>query len=95
MALLHRAGRRHQDPERRIDAGTAAMLINVSPILVAVLAGIALHEGVPRRLGAGIAVAMVGSAIVGLATADRGGDAGWRAVPGGSRRHAAPRHDAN
>ena len=34
--------------ERRIDAGTAAMLVNTGPILIAILAGIFLGEGFPR-----------------------------------------------
>ena len=36
--------------ERRVDAGTAAMLINTGPLLIVVLAGIFLQEGFPRRL---------------------------------------------
>jgi drug/metabolite transporter (DMT)-like permease len=68
------------EAERRIDAGTAAMLINVSPILVAVLAGIVLRERVRSRLLVGIVVAIVGSTITGLATADQGVHAGWGAV---------------
>src|SRR5436309_928013 len=31
--------------ERRVDAGTAAMLINIGPILIALLAGLVLKEG--------------------------------------------------
>ena len=31
--------------ERTIDAGTAVMLVNVSPILIAVLGGLLLHKG--------------------------------------------------
>src|SRR4029453_13412880 len=36
--------------EHMLDAGTSAMLINVSPILIAVLAGVILKEGFPRWL---------------------------------------------
>src|SRR6476660_2754493 len=36
--------------ERRVDAGTASMLVNVGPIILAVLAGLILHEGFPRSL---------------------------------------------
>jgi drug/metabolite transporter (DMT)-like permease len=68
------------EAERRVDAGTAAMLINVAPIFVAVLAGVVLHERFPRGLLVGIAVAIVGSTIAGLATAERGVHAGWGAV---------------
>ena len=35
--------------ERRVDAGTAAMLVNIGPILIAVIAGLVLREGFPRR----------------------------------------------
>jgi drug/metabolite transporter (DMT)-like permease len=53
--------------ERRVDAGTAAMLINVGPILIAILAGIFLREGFPRWLFAGCAVAFSGCVLIGLA----------------------------
>jgi len=54
--------------ERYIDAGTAAMIINTGPILIAVGAGIFLREGFPRRLLAGCAVAFGGCVLIGLAT---------------------------
>jgi drug/metabolite transporter (DMT)-like permease len=54
--------------ERFVDAGTASMLVNVGPILIAILGGLFLREGFPRRLFAGSAVAFVGAAIIGLAT---------------------------
>lgn len=62
--------------ERLVDAGTAAMLINTGPILIAVLAGIFLHEGFPRGLFAGCAVAFVGCVMIGYATNQSGGNAG-------------------
>jgi drug/metabolite transporter (DMT)-like permease len=43
--------------ERRADAGTAAMLVNLGPILIALLAGLVLHEGFPCGLFAGLALA--------------------------------------
>jgi drug/metabolite transporter (DMT)-like permease len=58
--------------ERRVDAGTAAMLINTGPILIALLAGIFLGEGFPRRLFAGCAVAFGGVVMIGLATTRSG-----------------------
>jgi drug/metabolite transporter (DMT)-like permease len=58
--------------EQRVDAGTAAMLVNIGPILVAVLAGLLLGEGFPRPLVAGCAVAFSGVAVIGLATARSG-----------------------
>jgi drug/metabolite transporter (DMT)-like permease len=62
--------------ERRVDAATAAMLINSGPILIAVLAGIFLNEGFPRRLFAGCAVAFAGCALIGLANTRSGPHAG-------------------
>ena len=66
--------------EQRVDAGTAAMLVNVGPILIALLAGWLLREGFPRALVAGCAVAFAGVVIIGLATSERGVAAGWGAV---------------
>ena len=62
--------------ERSVDAGTAAMLISTGPILIAVLAGITLHEGFPRWLFAGCAVAFGGCVMIGFATAQSGARAG-------------------
>jgi drug/metabolite transporter (DMT)-like permease len=61
--------------ERRVDAGTAAMLINAGPILIAVLAGVFLREGFPRRLFAGCAVAFAGCVLIGLANTRAGSSA--------------------
>jgi drug/metabolite transporter (DMT)-like permease len=66
--------------EQRIDAGTAAMLVNVGPVFIALLAGLLLHEGFPRSLVAGCAIAFAGAIVIGLATSERGVDAGWGAV---------------
>ena len=60
------------EAERRIDAGTAAMLVNVGPVFIALLAGVVLKEGFPRTLLVGCAVAFAGAVMIGLATA--GGD---------------------
>lgn len=54
--------------ERFVDAGTAAMLVNTGPILIAVLGGIFLGEGFPARLFAGCLVAFAGAATIGVAT---------------------------
>lgn len=59
--------------ERRVDAGTAAMLVNVGPILIAVLAGLVLREGFPRPVFAGGIVAFAGVVVIGLATSSGGG----------------------
>jgi drug/metabolite transporter (DMT)-like permease len=60
------------EAERHVDAGTAAMLVNVGPILIALLAGVLLHEGFPRSLLTGSAVAFAGAIVIGLATSDGG-----------------------
>lgn len=66
--------------EQRVDAGTAAMLVNIGPILIALLAGWLLREGFPRALVAGCAVAFAGAVVIGLATSERGVAASWGAV---------------
>ena len=66
--------------ERLVDAGTAAMLVNVGPILIAVFAGVLLGEGFPRSLFTGCAVAFSGVVVIGLATSGRGLDAGLGAA---------------
>jgi drug/metabolite transporter (DMT)-like permease len=58
--------------ETRIDAGTAAMLVNVGPILIAIFAGLILHEGFPPRLFAGCLVSFAGAVIIGVATSQHG-----------------------
>jgi drug/metabolite transporter (DMT)-like permease len=57
--------------ERRVDAGTAAMLVAIGPVLIAILAGFLLREGFPRALFAGCAIAFVGVAVIAIATSDR------------------------
>ncbi|MDF2707179.1 MAG: Permease of the drug or metabolite transporter superfamily [Nonomuraea muscovyensis] len=52
--------------EREVDAGTAAMVVNVGPILIALFAGRLLGEGLPRPLLAGMVVSFAGAAVVGL-----------------------------
>ena len=52
--------------ERRVDAGTAAMLVNLGPILIALLAGLVLREGFPRGLFAGMAIAFAGCVLIGV-----------------------------
>jgi drug/metabolite transporter (DMT)-like permease len=60
------------EAERHVDAGTAAMLVNVGPILIALLAGLLLQEGFPRSLLTGSAIAFAGAILIGLATSDGG-----------------------
>ena len=54
--------------ERFVDAGTAAMLVNLGPILIAILGGMFLGEGFPARLFVGCFVAFAGAGIIGVAT---------------------------
>jgi drug/metabolite transporter (DMT)-like permease len=58
--------------ERRVDAGTASMLVNIGPILIAVLAGLLLGEGFPRKLLVGCAISFAGVVVIGLATSRHG-----------------------
>ncbi|WP_244509538.1 DMT family transporter [Nocardioides lianchengensis] len=56
--------------ERRVDAGTAAMLIQVSPVLIALLATLFLGERFTVWVGLGLALAFGGVALIGLSTSD-------------------------
>ena len=60
--------------EHRIDAGTAAMLIQVSPVLIAFLAAAFLHERFTLYLGIGLALAFGGVGLISLATSEGGGN---------------------
>ncbi|RZS91332.1 drug/metabolite transporter (DMT)-like permease [Motilibacter rhizosphaerae] len=66
--------------EQRVDAGTAAMLVNVGPVLIALLAGALLGEGFPRWLLIGAGVAFSGVVVIAVATADGSGTQGWGVV---------------
>ena len=59
--------------ERRVDAGTAAMLIQVSPVLIALLAAIFLDERFTVHLGVGLTLAFAGVALIALSTSPGGG----------------------
>ncbi|WP_427887528.1 DMT family transporter [Kribbella sp. GL6] len=58
------------EAERRLDAGTAAMLVHIAPLLIAVLAGIGLGEGFPRQLIVGGLVAFAGIVVIGTSTSN-------------------------
>jgi drug/metabolite transporter (DMT)-like permease len=58
--------------EQRVDAGTAAMLIQVSPVLIALLAALFLGERFTAYLGAGLALAFGGVALIALSTSPDG-----------------------
>jgi drug/metabolite transporter (DMT)-like permease len=55
--------------ERHVDAGTAAMIVYISPVLIALLAGIFLGEELPRRLISGCAVSFAGVVVIALPNA--------------------------
>ncbi len=55
--------------ERLVDAGTASMLIQVSPVLIAVLAALFLSERFTGPLALGLALAFSGVAVIGLSNA--------------------------
>jgi drug/metabolite transporter (DMT)-like permease len=61
------------DSERRIDAATAAMLVQVGPIVVALLAAVFLGERLTGWLVAGIGVAFGGVVLIGTAMQGEGG----------------------
>jgi len=50
--------------EQHLDAGTAALLVNVAPILVAVGAGVLFHDGFPRPVVIGMLVAFAGVIVI-------------------------------
>jgi drug/metabolite transporter (DMT)-like permease len=60
--------------EQLVDAGTAAMLVNVGPILIAVFAGLFLAEGFPPRLVVGSAIAFTGTVVIGVASGTQADD---------------------
>ncbi|NED98894.1 DMT family transporter [Phytoactinopolyspora halotolerans] len=59
--------------EQSVDAGTAALVVNIGPILIALLGGWLLKEGFPPRLLAGMVVSFTGAAVVGVSMSDDGG----------------------
>jgi drug/metabolite transporter (DMT)-like permease len=59
--------------EREVDAGTAALVVNIGPILIALLGARLLQEPVPRSLWAGIAVSFAGTVVVGVSMSSGGG----------------------
>lgn len=58
--------------EQEVDAGTAAMVVNVGPVLIALLGGWLLKEGFKPRVLAGIAVSFAGAVVVGFSMAGEG-----------------------
>ena len=58
--------------EQEVDAGTAAMVVNVGPVLIALLGGWLLKEGFRPRVLAGIAVSFSGAVVVGFSMSGGG-----------------------
>jgi drug/metabolite transporter (DMT)-like permease len=58
--------------EQAVDAGTASMVVGIGPLLVALLGGWLLREGLPGRLLVGVVVSFAGVIVVGLSMADGG-----------------------
>jgi drug/metabolite transporter (DMT)-like permease len=54
--------------EQRIDAGTAAMLVNIGPILIAILSGVVLGERFSSSFVGGAVIAFAGVIVIGVAT---------------------------
>jgi len=58
--------------EQQVDAGTAAMIVAVGPIVTALLSGWLLGEGFPPRLLAGLLVSFLGAVVVGSSMSGNG-----------------------
>jgi len=59
--------------EQQVDAGTAALVVNIGPILIALLGARLLGDAMPPRLLAGMAVSFAGAVTVGLSMSGGGG----------------------
>jgi drug/metabolite transporter (DMT)-like permease len=66
--------------ERRVDAGTASLLVNVAPLFIAILAARALKEGIGKFLIVGCVVSFSGVALIALGTSRHGVSASWGAA---------------
>jgi drug/metabolite transporter (DMT)-like permease len=66
--------------ERYLDAGIAALLVNVGPIFIAILAGVVLKEGFPRLLFVGCVVSFAGAALIGIGSSKHSHNAGLGAA---------------
>lgn len=58
--------------EQRIDAGTAALVVQVGPLLVALLATVFLNERMTRWLASGMMVGFAGVVVIGRGSASAG-----------------------
>ena len=58
--------------EQEVDAGTAVLLVNLGPILIALFAGVFLKEGISPQLVLGCVVAFLGTGLVAASSSDGG-----------------------
>jgi drug/metabolite transporter (DMT)-like permease len=58
--------------EEKVDAGTASMLVNIGPILIALLSGWLLKDKLPPRVLAGLVISFAGAAVVGFSISGKG-----------------------
>lgn len=54
--------------ERHLDAGTTALIVNIGPALIALLAGFLFKEGFPKPLLLGIGIAFAGVVLIAVST---------------------------
>ena len=54
--------------ERDLDAGTTALIVNIGPIIAAIVAGILYKEGFPRPLLIGMGIAFAGVVLIAVST---------------------------
>lgn len=66
--------------ERRIDAGTASLLVNTAPILIALMAAAVLREPPARNVAAGCLIAFCGAALIAAGVSRHGLSATWGAT---------------
>jgi len=59
--------------EHTLDAGTAAMVVNLAPLMVVVFSGLFLREGFPKPLLIGAPIAFAGVVLIGLNSGAKGG----------------------
>ncbi|WP_309105045.1 DMT family transporter [Microbacterium sp.] len=59
--------------ERTLDAGTAAMVVNLAPLMVVVFSGLFLREGFPKPLLIGAPIAFLGVVLIGTSSSTGAG----------------------
>lgn len=59
--------------EHTLDAGTAAMVVNLAPLMVVVFSGLFLREGFPKPLLIGAPIAFAGVVLIGLNSSTKAG----------------------